>query len=102
MEKKNLQPIQERVLRGFSSFFFLLKINDFQPVKIYDKKRLKNSQRKKAWKDFEDESLLHQYCKIKRRSKPNQKKISTKKIQKSWNSHGKIIIKFEAVAHKIC
>ena len=28
------------------------------------KKRLKNSPKKNAGKDFEDEFLLHQYCKI--------------------------------------
>ena len=47
-KKKNLQPIQERMLKGSFFFFFFFKINDFQPVKIYAKKRLKNSLEKKA------------------------------------------------------
>ena len=32
---------------------------------------MKNSTKKKEWIDFEDKFLLHQYCKIERRSKPN-------------------------------
>ena len=56
------------------------------------------------WKEFEDEFLLHQHCKIERRNKSNKKKgyIWTKNIQKSWNSHCKIIIKFEVAAQKYC
>ena len=41
------------------------------------------------WKEFEDEFLLHQHCKIERRNKSNKKKkdIYEQKIFKSLETH---------------